>query len=159
MCVEGDSLFGRNIHKAMIGCNDHRRSATSQGAEQALETGVQFPEVSAGRVTVDTLLVRQAVEARPVGVDIFLSVMRAHGLSDLLETIIEVLLPQDDGESCTPGFWRNTRKRLDEWYLAGFDPSDSFDAAMDYCVDTGLTMEQAVNQRGGKEGKLIRFGA
>lgn len=59
-------------------------------------------------------------------------------------------------EDCSPGYWKN---HLDAWGPTGFSPGDDFDAT--FGVDLfapDLTLEEAVNARGGREGKLARHG-
>jgi hypothetical protein len=60
-----------------------------------------------------------------------------------------------DGEACTPGFWRNIRRHLDEWTKAGYAPSDDFTTIFGF--DNIDTLGDAVNAKGGQEGKLLRF--
>jgi len=66
--------------------------------------------------------------------------------------------PPDGGDACTPGYWKNIRRHLDSWTEAGYSPGDSVDDIFG-CFTTGLTLNQALRQRGGKTGKLLRFSA
>ena len=60
------------------------------------------------------------------------------------------------GEGCTPGYWKN---HLDSWPPTGYAPSDDFDTTfgVDY-FDPDISLEQAVNRRGGKVNRLARHG-
>jgi hypothetical protein len=62
--------------------------------------------------------------------------------------------PGDDG--CTPGYWKN---HLDEWGPTGLHPADSFNATfgVDF-FDPDITLDQAVNARGGRINKVARHG-
>lgn len=62
-----------------------------------------------------------------------------------------------DGEGCTPGFWKNLRKRLEAWGVAGYAPTDDFEAI--FGVDLGYsTLGEAVKAKGGGDNKLARHG-
>lgn len=61
--------------------------------------------------------------------------------------------PIEVGEGCTPGYWKN---HLESWPV---DPDMGFDAT--FGVDLfspDITLEMAVNRRGGQENKLARHG-
>ena len=64
--------------------------------------------------------------------------------------------PADTGEGCTPGFWRN---KLEDWAPTGLNPDDDFDTTfgVDF-FDPDITLEQAVNARGGGLNKVARHG-
>jgi hypothetical protein len=60
------------------------------------------------------------------------------------------------GEGCTPGYWKN---HLGDWSPTGYSPADDFDAA--FGVDLfspDITLDDAVNARGGGVKKLARHG-
>jgi hypothetical protein len=61
----------------------------------------------------------------------------------------------DCHKGCTPGFWKN---HLDAW-PTGYSPDDDFDATFGVDLfDPDITLEEAVNAKGGKENKLARHG-
>jgi len=65
-----------------------------------------------------------------------------------------VFVPGDEG--CTPGYWKN---HLGSWPPTGYSPNDNFDTVfgVNY-FDPDITLEQAVNARGGGLNKLARHG-
>jgi cysteine-rich repeat protein len=63
---------------------------------------------------------------------------------------------EDDGEGCTPGYWKN---HLDKWAPSGVSPADDFDST--FGVDLfspDITLEQAINMGGGGVKKIARHG-
>ncbi len=65
--------------------------------------------------------------------------------------------PPPGDEGCTPGYWKN---HLEDWSATGFGPANDFDTV--FGVDLfspDITLEQAVNARGGGVRKLARHGA
>ena len=76
------------------------------------------------------------------------------------DTIIEVPLPPDNGgEGCTPGYWRQ-KQHLDSWVATGYSPNDDFDTVfgVDY-FDPDITLLEATKLGGGGVNKLARHGA
>ena len=65
------------------------------------------------------------------------------------------VLPEQ-GEGCTPGYWRN---HLDSWPPTGLAPGDDFDTTfgVDF-FNPDITLEQAVNLGGGGIKKVARHG-
>jgi hypothetical protein len=64
--------------------------------------------------------------------------------------------PPPGGEGCTPGYWKN---HLEDWPPTGLDPGDDFDATFGVDLFTpDITLEQAVNAKGGGVNKLARHG-
>jgi hypothetical protein len=60
--------------------------------------------------------------------------------------------PNGGGEGCTPGFWKN---HLDAWI--GYSPGADFDATFGVDLfDPNITLEDAVNRRGGGVNALAR---
>jgi len=58
------------------------------------------------------------------------------------------------GEGCTPGYWKN---HLEDW--AGLSPGDDFDETFGVNLfNPDITLDQAVNARGGGVNKLARHG-
>lgn len=71
---------------------------------------------------------------------------------------VEFITRLEDGgtEGCTPGFWKN---HLDDWGPTGFDPNDDFDAVFGVDLfDPDITLDDAVNAKGGGVKKLARHG-
>lgn len=68
-----------------------------------------------------------------------------------------VFTPEDGGgEGCTPGYWKN---HLEDWPPTGLSPADDFDTT--FGVDLfspDITLQQAVNAKGGGVKKLARHG-
>jgi hypothetical protein len=64
--------------------------------------------------------------------------------------------PEDMGDGCTPGYWRN---HLDEWAATGLSPGDDFDTTfgVDY-FDPDITLDDAINLGGGGIRKVARHG-
>ena len=60
------------------------------------------------------------------------------------------------GDGCSPGYWKN---HLDSWGPTGLSPSDDFDTTfgVDY-FDPDITLDEAVNLRGGRVNKVARHG-
>ncbi len=60
------------------------------------------------------------------------------------------------GDGCTPGYWKN---HLDTWGPSGLALADDFDTTFgtDY-FDPDITLEQAVNMKGGGVKKIARHG-
>ncbi|MDH5515768.1 MAG: hypothetical protein OEY45_11480 [Gammaproteobacteria bacterium] len=72
----------------------------------------------------------------------------------LNEDFIECAPP--GGEGCTPGYWKN---HLEDWPATGYSPGDDFDTT--FGVDLfspDITLEAAVNAKGGGVKKLARHG-
>jgi hypothetical protein len=62
----------------------------------------------------------------------------------------------DGGEGCTPGFWKN---HLNDWPPTGFAPGDDFDTTFGVDLfDPDITLDDALNARGGGVKKLARHG-
>ncbi len=60
------------------------------------------------------------------------------------------------GEGCTPGYWKN---HLDAWGPTGLSPGDDFDTTFGVDLfDPDITLEEAVNAKGGGVKKLARHG-
>lgn len=65
-------------------------------------------------------------------------------------------LDDDNGEGCTPGYWKNHSKA---WGPTGYSPGDDFDATFGVDLFTAdITLEQAVNMQGGGVERLARHG-
>jgi hypothetical protein len=78
------------------------------------------------------------------------------GFEGYQDTIIAVPVPPEGGEGCTPGYWKN---HLEDWPATGFSPSDDFDATFGVDLfDPDITLEDAVNAKGGGVNKLARHG-
>jgi hypothetical protein len=62
----------------------------------------------------------------------------------------------DEGEGCTPGFWRN---HFEDWPPTGYSPSDDFDTTfgVDY-FDPDITLGDAIWLGGGGVNKIARHG-
>ena len=63
---------------------------------------------------------------------------------------------EEEGEGCTPGYWKN---HLDKWAPSGVSPAADFDST--FGVDLfspDITLEQAVNMGGGGVKKIARHG-
>jgi hypothetical protein len=59
-------------------------------------------------------------------------------------------------EGCSPGYWK---KHLSEWAPTGFSPGDDFDATFGVDLfDPDITLDEAVNAKGGGVNKLARHG-
>jgi hypothetical protein len=57
---------------------------------------------------------------------------------------------------CTPGYWKN---HLDSWGPTGYSPAGDFDTTFGVDLfDPDITLEQAVNAKGGQENVLARHG-
>jgi hypothetical protein len=57
---------------------------------------------------------------------------------------------------CTPGYWKN---HLDSWGPTGFSPADDFDTTFGVDLfDPDITLDEAVNAKGGDLGLLARHG-
>lgn len=64
-------------------------------------------------------------------------------------------IPTGD-EGCTPGFWKN---HLELWSATGFSTGDDFDTVFGVDLfDPDITLEQAINAKGGGVNKLARHG-
>ena len=79
-------------------------------------------------------------------------------LSDIQDTIIEVLVPPRGDEGCTPGYWKQEH-HFDSWVPTGYVPEDDF--GLDFGVfnvdDTwDDTLLSALWKKGGKEKALLR---
>ena len=63
--------------------------------------------------------------------------------------------PQDEGEGCTPGFWKQSQ-HFDSW--VGYNPSDSFENVFGVTADllAGASLLDALNSGGGGELALGR---
>ena len=65
-------------------------------------------------------------------------------------------VPPPGGEGCTPGFWRN---HLEDWGPTGLDPSDDFDSTFGVDLfNPNITLDDAINAKGGGDKKLARHG-
>jgi len=63
---------------------------------------------------------------------------------------------ENQGDGCTPGYWKN---HLDKWAATGLSPADDFDSV--FGVDffsPDITLEDAVNAKGGGIKKIARHG-
>lgn len=72
--------------------------------------------------------------------------------------LFHITPPPPGNDGCTPGFWKN---HLDAWGPTGFSPSDDFDTV--FFNEVGLfnpdiTLDDAINARGGGVKKLARHG-
>ena len=66
-------------------------------------------------------------------------------------------LPPAEDEGCSPGYWKN---HLEDWAATGFSPLDDFDTIFDLDLfSPDITLEDAVNLKGGGVKKLGRHGA
>ena len=64
--------------------------------------------------------------------------------------------PPPGDEGCTPGYWKN---HLEDWLPTGLNPTDDFDTTFGVNLfDPDITLEQAVNAKGGGVKKLARHG-
>lgn len=71
-------------------------------------------------------------------------------------TFITTPIPNGGGEGCTPGFWKN---HLDAWGPTGFTPGDDFDTTFGVDLfDPDITLDDAINAKGGGVKKLARHG-
>lgn len=71
-------------------------------------------------------------------------------------TVTFVNTPEDGGEGCTPGYWKQ-EQHLESWGPTGYNPNDSFVDV--FGVDLGFeTLWDAVNAKGGGVKKLARHG-
>jgi cysteine-rich repeat protein len=63
---------------------------------------------------------------------------------------------EDEGDGCTPGYWKN---HLSSWAPTGLSPADDFDTTfgVDF-FDPDITLEEAVNLKGGGIRKIARHG-
>ena len=58
--------------------------------------------------------------------------------------------------ACGPGFWKN---HFDEWSATGYVPSDDFDVTFGVDIfDPDITLEEALNAKGGGNNKVARHG-
>lgn len=76
--------------------------------------------------------------------------------SGAIDNVVFLRPPPPGDEGCTPGYWKN---HLEDWPPTGFDPGDDFDTV--FGVDLfspDITLEQAVNAKGGGVNKLARHG-
>jgi hypothetical protein len=73
------------------------------------------------------------------------------------DTIIEVPLPPDDGgEGCTPGYWRNHHE---DWPPTGYTTGDDFDTTFGVDnFDPDINLGKAIKLGGGGVKKLARHG-
>jgi hypothetical protein len=72
------------------------------------------------------------------------------------ESHFECPPPPPTGEGCTPGYWKN---HLESWGPTGLSPADDFDATFGVDLfDPDITLEEAVNAKGGGAGRLARHG-
>lgn len=70
---------------------------------------------------------------------------------------LQLDLPPNGDQGCTPGYWKNLRKHLAAWTAAGFAPGDDFDTVFGVNAFTpDITLEQALNLGGGGLNKLAR---
>jgi cysteine-rich repeat protein len=63
---------------------------------------------------------------------------------------------EEEGEGCTPGYWKN---HLDKWGPSGLNPDDDFDTTfrVDF-FDPDITLGEALRARGGGVRKIARHG-
>jgi hypothetical protein len=62
----------------------------------------------------------------------------------------------DGGDGCTPGYWRN---HLESWPQTGLAPGDDFDTTFGVDLfDPDITLDDAINAKGGGVKKLARHG-
>ena len=75
---------------------------------------------------------------------------------------LAVVPEEEEGDACTPGYWKNIRMHGCEWAAAGYAPNDDFDTV--FGVDwftPDKTLHQALkakNSEGGGCGKTARHG-
>lgn len=64
--------------------------------------------------------------------------------------------PPPEFEGCSPGYFK---KHLEDWAATGYSPGDDFDTTfgVDY-FDPDITLEEAVNAKGGGLNRLARHG-
>ena len=63
---------------------------------------------------------------------------------------------EDEGEGCTPGYWKN---HVEDWPPTGYSPGDDFDTTFGVDLfDPDITLEEAVNAKGGGDKRLARHG-
>jgi hypothetical protein len=72
-------------------------------------------------------------------------------LTGFQDAIMEVVVP-NDGEGCTPGYWRNLKQHGDEW--VGYSPNQYFDDV--FGIGPHMMLADAVRLGGGGENALIR---
>jgi hypothetical protein len=76
--------------------------------------------------------------------------------STLLPTHTPTPYDDDDGEGCTPGYWRN---HSSAWAPTSYSVVDDFDTTFGVDLfDIDITLEQAVNMQGGGVERLARHG-
>ncbi|MBN1657999.1 MAG: DNRLRE domain-containing protein [Anaerolineae bacterium] len=74
----------------------------------------------------------------------------------LIRFELPVTPPPPPCEGCTPGYWKN---HLEAWAATDYSPSDDFDATFGVDLfNPNITLEQAVNARGGGVNRLARHG-
>ena len=65
-------------------------------------------------------------------------------------------VPPPGNEGCTPGYWKN---HLEDWPPTGLSPADDFDTIFGVDLfDPDITLDDAVNAKGGGVKKLARHG-
>lgn len=77
-------------------------------------------------------------------------------LNWIMATLSLPITPEGGGEGCTPGFWKN---HIEDWGPSGLDPGASYAATFGIGAPAGIvTLEDAVNAKGGGAKKLARHG-
>lgn len=62
----------------------------------------------------------------------------------------------EDGQGCSPGYWKN---HFESWQQTGYSPTDDFDTVFQVNIfSPDITLEQALNLQGGGDGRLARHG-
>jgi hypothetical protein len=64
-------------------------------------------------------------------------------------------LDRQQGQGCTPGYWKNVRKHGDSWVPTGLDPDDDFDTTFGvdyYMPDITLLTALSAEDKPGEEG-------
>ncbi|MFQ5879010.1 MAG: hypothetical protein ACE5IZ_02400, partial [Dehalococcoidia bacterium] len=100
-------------------------------------------------ITGDNALATQAINV--CGVDFMRVTLNGSGAIDNIKIELEEEL---DGEACTPGFWKNLRRHLDEWVAAGYAPGQLFEPIFLRDVPGTPTLDDAVHANGGGVNKL-----
>jgi hypothetical protein len=98
------------------------------------------------------------IAANVVGVDFMRVTIGGSGAIDNIRIATDI---PDDGEGCTPGYWRNHSEyakgnQQDSWLGTGYDADDSFDTVFGVSSSDDDTLYEAVTSKGGHEQALQR---
>jgi hypothetical protein len=77
------------------------------------------------------------------------------GAGSFQDTLIELVLPPEDLQGCTPGYWRQIQ-HLFAWAPTGYAPTDLYGFVFGVDDSLDLTLLQAVSIGGGGERALYR---